>query len=686
MNIKLEDLVAFNSYGGFNKEGNEYVILNQNTPLPWCNILANPSFGTVISNKGVVYTYFKNSREFKISNWSNDWVSFTPGETFTGIFETGSNEYNLKYGFGYVQIIEEESIKKKMDIFVPINMNAKVHIIELENTSNKEEQRRISYKIDAVLGVSKDTHADFVISKVINDKLCIKNPYNDEFSNNIVYTTVVSDKTDLINVEYDEKTYTTNVFVNLKPNKKTTFAIILGVNETSEEKIDEDLEKIKNIFDIQKMYDETINYWKKLVTKKFDTKNKYIDIMANGWLLYQTIVCRLFARTGFFQAGGAIGFRDQLQDTLALIRTWPNKTRDQIILHSSKQFEKGDVLHWWHEHNNAGIRTYFSDDYLWLPYVLSEYINITNDISILDVKTKYLEDKPMENKRELYEVFNNIIIEDSVYEHAKKAITYGLSRISIKNGLLNIGDGDWNDGFSNIRGQSVWLTFFMMNILERFEKIAKIKEDTEMIDLCIKSRHRFKHSILSNAWDDGHFVRAFFENGEVLGASKNKECKIDLISQAWAVIAMKDYPDVQDELKEALNAADKYLVDRKNNIVRLLYPSFDNPKNNPGYIKAYVPGTRENGGQYTHASIWLAKAYFELNEKDRAIEILNILNPINHSDTREKADIYMGEPYVVAADVYTNPEHIGRAGWTWYTGSASWMYKVIEDYMGNNKK
>ena len=416
-------------------------------------------------------------------------------------------------------------------------------------------------------------------------------------------------------------------------------------------------------------------------------EDEYLNILANGWLLYQTIVCRLFARSGFYQSGGAIGYRDQLQDTLSLISSWPERTRRQIVLHASKQFEKGDVLHWWHEHSGAGIRTYFSDDYLWLPYVLAEYVTRTGDISVLDEKTPYVEDKPMNGRREVYDLYRNIEKYDTVYEHAKKTINYGLSRINEKNGLLEIGDGDWNDGFSNIRGESVWLTFFMMNVLEKFIYLANIKSDYQLAKEYEKKIEEFKESILKNTWDTDHFVRAFFENGEILGAYVNNECKIDLISQAWAVISMKQYDDVQDKLKTCLETADKYLVDRDIGIVKLLYPAFNNnDKNNPGYIRAYVPGIRENGGQYTHASVWLAKAYFEMNEYKKGEEILKLINPISHADTKEKADIYMVEPNAVAADIYSNKEHPGRGGWTWYTGSSGWMYKVIEDYLADNKK
>ena len=293
----------------------------------------------------------------------------------------------------------------------------------------------------------------------------------------------------------------------------------------------------------------------------------------------------------------------------------------------------------------------------------------------------------MNGKREVYDVYKNIDKYDTVYNHAKRAIEYGLSRINEKNGLLKIGDGDWNDGFSNIRGESVWLTFFMMNVLEKFIYLANIKFEFELSNDYEKKIEELKESVLKNAWDTDHFVRAFFENGEVLGSYVNKECKIDLISQAWAVISMKTYEDVQDKLKMCMETAQKYLVDKKLGIVKLLYPAFNNEsKNNPGYIRSYVPGIRENGGQYTHAAIWFAKAYFEINEYKKGEEILKMINPISHSDTKEKADVYMVEPYVIAADIYSNSEHPGRGGWTWYTGSSGWMYKVIEDYLSDNKK
>ena len=674
---------AFNMYGGFNKSGDEYHILNTDTPVPWCNVMANENFGTIVSSYGTVYSYYKNSQSFKISNWCNDWISFKQGETFEGIYD---NNYNMIYGFGYTKVTQEDDeVKKDMCIFISTYENIKLQRILLKNLSKESKKVNISYSIDPVLGVVKDVNRNYVLCKEAKNSLEFKNPYSLEFSDCIVYITVLGKSKDM-NITYLNEDYKVNVEVELEKDEEAEFTIILGCTEKIE-----DINRIQNMFEttdsIKREYDNTVNYWRKLVVKNMKLDDEYLNIMANGWLLYQTIVCRLFARSGFYQSGGAMGYRDQLQDTLSLISSWPERTRQQILLNASKQFEKGDVLHWWHEHSGAGIRTYFSDDYLWLPYVLSEYVNRTGDISVLDETTPYLEDKPMNGKREVYDVYRNIDKYDTVYNHAKKAIEYGLSRINEKNGLLKIGDGDWNDGFSNIRGESVWLTFFMMNVLEKFIYLANIKFEFELSNEYEKKIEELKESVLKNAWDTDHFVRAFFENGEVLGAYVNKECKIDLISQAWAVISMKTYKDVQDKLKMCMETAQKYLVDKKLGIVKLLYPAFNNEsKNNPGYIRSYVPGIRENGGQYTHAAVWFAKAYFEMNEYKKGEEVLKMINPISHSDTKEKADIYMVEPYVVAADIYSNSEHPGRGGWTWYTGSSGWMYKVIEDYLSDNKK
>jgi len=569
-----------------------------------------------------------------------------------------------------------------MNIFVPMNDDLKIQKILINNKTDTIQNCHIEYSLDMVLGVAKEMTSSYVLCRKNKDRLEFKNSYNQYFSNIVTYLKAVSLGSE-VKIEYNEIDYTVKIDVTVPENGKAAIAILLG-STTEYEIIDSVIDKYSSIEAIDNEYSDTLKYWENKVVKHFDTGNKYIDIMANGWLLYQTIVSRLFSRTGFYQAGGAFGFRDQLQDSMALIRTWPELTRKQILKHASKQFQRGDVLHWWHEHNSAGIKTYFSDDYLWLPYVVAEYVNITGDAAILREKVPFLKDVDMQDKREIYDVFD--VSEDigTIYEHCVRAIKYGISRKG-QHGLLDIGDGDWNDGFSNIRGESVWLTFFMMDILDKFSSIAELMLD-EVDKMHFKSeRHVLKHKIFESAFDGNYFARAFYENGEPLGSEKSEDCKIDLISQSWAAIALKNYKDTREEILSALKYADKYLVDRENMIVKLLYPPFDSPVNNPGYIKAYVPGVRENGGQYTHAAIWLAKAYFELDEKDKAMDILRILNPISHSDHKDIADVYKVEPYVIAADVYSNVDHVGRGGWTWYTGSAGWMYKIIEDNFKETK-
>ncbi len=673
---------AFNGYGGFTENGEEYIIVNTNTPVPWCNILANERFGTVIASKGTVYSYFKNSSEYKLTSWSNDFAEFKEGESFKGIFEEGCN---VCYGFGYVEIEEEkDGIKKQMNIFVPQNDDLKVHHISLENISKKTETLEISYALDMVLGVSKEMTCKYILSKLENDRIEFKNPYNRYFGDIVSYLKVANlSESENVEVSYDLEISSAKVNISLAPGEKVSLAILFGA-AVEDTVIDQTILKYSDIKNVTKEYIENKEFWRSKVIKNFKTGDAYLDIMANGWLLYQTIVSRIFSRTGFYQAGGAFGFRDQLQDSLALVSTWPALTKKQILKHSSKQFERGDVLHWWHEHSGAGIKTYFSDDYLWLPYVVSEYILKTNDISILKEKVPYLKDRDMEDKREIYDVFEVSDVTENVYEHCLRAIKYGLSRKG-SHGILDIGDGDWNDGFSNIKGESVWLTFFMMDILKRFANLSAFMLD-DITKMHFESeRHVLKHNVLDKAFYGDYFARAFYPNGEVLGTEDNIECKIDLISQAWAAIALKDDSDSKNEIESSLKAAEKYLVDKENKIVKLLYPPFDNPKNNPGYIKAYIPGVRENGGQYTHAAVWLAKAYFETGRKAKGLEVLKMLCPIYHSENREEADIYIVEPYVMAADVYTNKDHVGRGGWTWYTGSAGWMYKVIEDNFKEHK-
>lgn len=436
----------------------------------------------------------------------------------------------------------------------------------------------------------------------------------------------------------------------------------------------QELEKIKN-------------YWKELLGRvQVYTPLESINIILNGWCIYQIIQSRLQGKTGFYQSGGAYGFRDQLQDTLALKFLDPQFLKKQIIKHSKHQFIEGDVEHWWHEETERGIRTKFSDDLLWLPYLTCEYIEYTGDISILDEKTPFLMGERLkENEDERYDKFKFTEEEGTIYEHCIKSIERSLN--FGENGLPKIGSGDWNDGFSNVgtkgKGESVWLGFFLYNVLDRFIKIIKNYQSTSLdIEQKILKYEQImqvlKKSLNTNGWDGRWFKRAFMDDGNILGSMENDECRIDSIAQSWSTISNAGDNDKKYISMESL---ENHLIDRENGIIKLLDPPFEKGKLNPGYIKSYLPGVRENGGQYTHASTWVIIAETILGFGDKATELYRMINPIEHSRTREASNKYKVEPYVIPADIYGTNNLAGRGGWTWYTGSASWYYKAGLEYI-----
>ena len=406
-----------------------------------------------------------------------------------------------------------------------------------------------------------------------------------------------------------------------------------------------------------------------------------MNIMLNGWTVYQTIESRLLGRSGYYQSGGAYGFRDQLQDTLGLKYIHPEFLKHQIIKHAKHQFVEGDVEHWWHEETGRGIRTRFSDDLLWLVYVTLEYIGYTGDTSILEIEIPYLQGELLkEGEDEKYDKYQLTSFKEPLYEHCKKAIEKSLN--FGENGLPKIGSGDWNDGFSTVgnkgKGESVWLGFFLYGILDKFIPICKQKGEEELAQKYMTIQNQLKKALNTNGWDGRWYKRAFMDDGNILGSMENDECRIDSIAQSWSIISQAGD---NDKKYISMDSLENHLVDRENGIIKLLDPPFAKGKLEPGYIKAYLPGVRENGGQYTHAAIWVIIAEALLGFGDKALEFYRMINPIEHSRTKDASNKYKIEPYVIPADIYGAGNLAGRGGWTWYTGSSSWFYKAGIEYI-----
>lgn len=637
------NLKYYNDFGGFTNDGHEYKlkINNQNKlPIVWSNILANKHFGTIITQNMGGFTWSNNSRLNRISAWENSPITDIPSEIiylkdkqtgqYWNLSENLSNspqEYYLTYGFGYVNL---KTIKNKiiheLETFVAKENNIKINILKLKNNSGEKKQLKLLYYIKPVLGEDEIQSNGYINVKMENNLITAQNLYTDNFKGNVVYIgsnhcikSFTGSKDEFVgNRSIDNPKAIDSEYLSMKSGLGENSCIALELELELEEYENkeiilfigeaQDLLEAKDMAykysKISKAREELSNvkrYWYELLTRiQVKTPIESIDIMLNGWAIYQTIVSRLWGKTGYYQSGGAIGFRDQLQDTLGVKYLDSELMKNQIIMQASHQFVEGDVEHWWHEETNRGIRTRFSDDLLWMCYILSEYLEYTGDESILDIEVPYLEGKPLpENVDEKYDLYPQSDKKETIYKHAIKAVEKSLN--FGENGLPKIGSGDWNDGLNTVgnkrKGESVWLGFFLYEILTRMIPICEKKGDLELVEKYKKIKEKLKKSLNTAGWDGRWFKRAFTDDGEPIGSIENEECRIDSISQSWGVIS-----EAADNDKKyiSMESLENHLIDKENGIIKLLDPPFNKTKIEPGYIKAYLPGVRENGGQYTH--------------------------------------------------------------------------------------
>ena len=726
-------LLYYKGYGGFSGNGKEYIINSTTenvTPAPWINVLANPNFGTIVSESGQSYTWVENAHEFRLTPWNNDPVTDLSGEVFyirddeSGKFWSPTPlqcrsklPYITRHGFGY-SVFEhmEDGIHTEVTIFVDIESAVKFTSIKFHNQSSRQRRLSATGYMEWVLGDQRSKSLMHIVTEVEpgSGALLARNSYNTEFGNRIVFfdadglfKSFTSDRAEFIgrngtlkNPEAMNKARllgksgaaldacaVLQVPFDIAAGEEHTIVFRLGAAKDSADVVSL-INQFKGTEKARQSLETVKKYWEKtLGILQVSTPDPAINILTNGWLTYQTIASRIWGRSGFYQSGGAFGFRDQLQDVGALLFTDTALVKKQLLLSASRQFKEGDVQHWWHPPAGRGVRTTCSDDYLWLPYVLSKYVNHTGDLAILDESVGFLEGRLLNSGEESnYDLPIRSNHFESMYNHCIKSILFGLK--FGEHGLPLMGSGDWNDGMDKVgehgKGESVWLAFFLYDVLMRFAAIAELKMDENFRSKCIMEAERLKVNIEKNAWDGKWYRRAYFDDGTPLGSTSNEECRIDSIAQSWSVLSKAGNPE---RIQMAMEAADLYLVDRAANLIQLFDPPFDKSELNPGYIKGYVPGVRENGGQYTHAAIWLVMAFAAMKNKARTWELLQLINPIYHGNTAEAIAKYKVEPYVMAADIYKQPLNNGRGGWTWYTGSAGWMYQlIIDSFLGFKKQ
>jgi cyclic beta-1,2-glucan synthetase len=721
-------LQAFNGLGGFNKDGEYEIHLTGSDlpPAPWINVVGNPAGGFCVSEGGSGVTWATSSFFYRITPWHNDPVRDPSSDcVFLRDDSTGDlwtvtpcpirepTPYRVRHGAGYsVFDHTHDGVASSLRLAVGENDPVKIGVLTLRNGDKARKKLTLTWYLEWVLGVSRED-TQYQIRTTFDEKtqsMFARNYFAEEFAQMVAFASMservayyTADRREFLGRNGTisspaalgraglsgsigatiDPCCAMQVSVTLEPGESRDIVMLLGAAQ-GEDAVRDIIARHRAPADARRSVDANIATWqRRLATIKVKTPEPTFDLMANRWSLYQALSCRMWARSALYQSSGAFGFRDQLQDVMAFVYSEPGIAREHIIRSAGRQFVEGDVQHWWHPHSGRGVRTRFSDDLVWLPFVVDHYVNIACDPAVLDAEAPYLTMRELNpNEQELYDLPKESGESGSIYDHCvralRKACTKGV------HGLPLIGSGDWNDGMNRVgiegKGESVWLGWFLIATLRRFAAHADHRKDNAVRDELLARADEYTDAVERAAWDGEWYRRAYFDDGSPLGSRTSDECKIDSIAQSWSIISKGGKPE---RTRSAMQSLNKYLVRDDARLIMLLTPPFDKTTHDPGYIQGYLPGVRENGAQYTHAALWAVLATALQGDGDRAFELFQMINPITHSNSPEAADIYKVEPYVVAADVYTATGHLGRGGWTWYTGSASWMYRVaLEAILG----
>ncbi|HEY5774487.1 MAG TPA: hypothetical protein VIS57_00235 [Xanthomonadales bacterium] len=728
VSLRLQGLRYENEYGGFSPDGREYVIYvegDHRPPAPWCNVMANPQLGCLTTESGGGYTWFLNSGEFRLTPWSNDPVTDQAGEVLflrdeqsTQIWSplplpVQKGAYRVHHGAGYTRYVHDSHLlEQNTRVFVPPEDSVKIIQLTIRNRADYHRRLTATCYAEWVLGSQRTVTGPHIKTQHINrlQGIFADCAWNPDFGTCVAFLAsghathgFTCDRTEFLG-HYGSTVNPAalqrvglsgrsgagidpcgalQIHLELDAQQEITCHFVLGaaIDRKTAKRL---CRKYLHASSVETAWLQVHAYWDDLLgTITVNTPEPAMDLLLNRWLLYQTVSSRIFARTGFYQSSGAFGFRDQLQDVLALLTVRPELARAQILEAARRQFDSGDVLHWWHPPSGKGVRTRCSDDLLWLPYVTGEYVEVTGDTQILAETIPFLSAAPLEaGEDDRYGEYGPGAESAPLLEHCRRALYKGLT--SGPNGLPLIGSGDWNDAMNRVgiegRGESVWLAWFACATAQRYRQLCQSTGATQQegkIETWVQSVHE---ALRQNAWDGAWYRRAFYDDGTPIGSATQAECRIDSISQSWATLSRSPQAD---QAKQALESALSFLVNEEDRIVSLLTPPFDSDAHDPGYIKGYPPGVRENGGQYTHAAVWLGWALAQQGDGDRAEWLFRLLNPVLRSTDTTDVERYRVEPYVLAADIYSSRQHRGRGGWTWYTGSASWLWRFgIEALLG----